>query len=216
MYLVRWLCLCLIIFLGVGCNQGIAPKEELKPLPGLKPVPGFKPEIDSAVQQEIIQEGNVKGSPGLPPAKITPPIGSKKKEGIEEQSKQAQIHYLQQKPMEIETKEIKWYTSFEKGLKAGKEEGKPLMVDFEASWCGWCKKLDEITYKDTQVITLSKKFIPVKVDCDTDRVTPQKYGIRGLPTIIFMDSAGQILHQIIGYRGPEDFAAEMNKVVNEN
>ncbi|MDI6735042.1 MAG: thioredoxin family protein [bacterium] len=204
MYLKKWVCPCLIIFFGFGCNHTTTPKEEIKQ------------QIDSAIQEEIIQKGDVQESPTLPPAKIIPQIEVEKKEGIKEHPEQEEIHSLQQKPMEIEAKEIRWYSSFEEGLKIGKEEGKPLMVDFEASWCDWCKKLDKTTYKDTQVIILAKKFIPVKVDCDTDRVTPQKYGIRGLPTIIFMDSAGQILHQITSYRGPEDFVAEMEKVINEN
>ncbi|MFH1562700.1 MAG: thioredoxin family protein [Nitrospirota bacterium] len=216
MYLVKGLCLCLIIFLGFGCSRGIAPKEEINP------------QIDSAIQQETGREDSVQKSLKLqqdnpllpeviPSPKETPQVEVKEKEEIKVvEPNQGENPSIQQEPMENETKEIKWYFSFEEGLKASKEEGKPLMVDFEASWCGWCKKLDETTYKDTQVIALSKKFIPVKVDCDTDRVTPQKYGVRGLPTIIFMDSAGQILHQIVGYRGAEGFALEMKKVVNGN
>ena len=219
-YLVRWVCLCLILFLGFGCNRGgfkppITPKEEIIPQRGIIP------QIDSAIQQKITQEGGLPRCGGEKEnSKLlsqTPQIEIKKKEVIKEQSNQEEpyegiISTPQQEPMEIETKEIKWCFSFEEGLKVSKEKGKPLMVDFEASWCGWCKKLDETTYKDAQVIALSKKFIPVKVNCDTDRVTPQKYGVRGLPTIIFMDSAGATLLKIVGYRNPEDFILEMEKV----
>lgn len=197
MDLMKGLCLCLIIFFGFGCNGAITPKEEIKP------------QIDSAIQQEIIQKKESYKSYKSSKSYNYP---EQEEPSKQEEPGEGTISTIQEEPMENETKEIKWYFSFEEGLKAGKEEGKPLMVDFEASWCGWCKKLDETTYIDAQVIALSKRFIPVKVDCDTDRVTSQKYGVRGLPTIIFMDSDGQILHQIVGYRNPEDFIAEMKKV----
>jgi len=110
-------------------------------------------------------------------------------------------------------RQITWYKSFEKGLTVAKREQKPLLVDFEANWCIWCKRLDSTTYKAPQVITLSKRFICVKVNCDVDSVTAQRYGVLGLPTIIFMNSEGKVIHQVIGYRGPEDFASEMQKVL---
>jgi thiol:disulfide interchange protein len=128
-------------------------------------------------------------------------------QGFKEEAEEALIQ------QDIE--EIKWYDSFEDGLEIAKKERKPLMVDFEAEWCIWCKRLDETTYKDQQIITLSKKFIPVKVNCDKDIDTARRYGVRGLPTIIFMNSEGEIIHQIVGYRGPKEFAIEMKKVIGD-
>ncbi|MEW6620409.1 MAG: thioredoxin family protein [bacterium] len=113
----------------------------------------------------------------------------------------------------IERQEIKWYHSFEKGLKMAKKKNKPLMVDFEAKWCIWCKRLDATTYKNPEVIALSKKFIPVKIDCEVDKTTPNQYAVRGLPTIIFMDTDSQVIHQVVGYRGPKDFITEMKKAL---
>lgn len=118
-------------------------------------------------------------------------------------------------PQKHKIEEINWYNSFEEGVKAAKEKKKPLMVDFEAEWCIWCKRLDETTYIHPQIIALAKKFIPVKVNCDKDLTTPRKYGVKGLPTIIFMTSEGEVIHQIIGYRTPQEFAIEMKKVIGK-
>jgi thioredoxin-like negative regulator of GroEL len=87
------------------------------------------------------------------------------------------------------------------------------MVDFTASWCYWCRRLDETTYKNKEVISLAEKFISAKVDCDKEYTIAQKYKIRGLPTILFMDADGQVLHSVVGYRSPEDFLIEMKKVL---
>jgi thiol:disulfide interchange protein len=121
---------------------------------------------------------------------------------------------IQEKPIKVDTR-IEWCNSFAEGLNIAKEKKKPLMVDFEAGWCMWCKKLDETTYKDGQVIALSKEFIPVKVDCDEDTITPGRYGIRGLPTILFLNPEGKVIHQVIGYRSPENFLREMNEALKK-
>ena len=40
------------------------------------------------------------------------------------------------------------------------KEGKPLLVDFEADWCVWCKRLDYHTYPDAGVVeTLGKRSV---------------------------------------------------------
>jgi thiol:disulfide interchange protein len=118
---------------------------------------------------------------------------------------------VQQKP--VEAVNIQWVNSFDEGLKMAKTRNCPLMVDFYAEWCGWCKKLDKETWTNNDVIQLAKKFICIKIDCDTDRQTPAKYGARSLPTILFMNPEGKVIHQVLGYRDPEDMIAEMSKVM---
>ncbi|MEK7814045.1 MAG: thioredoxin family protein [Candidatus Desantisbacteria bacterium] len=118
---------------------------------------------------------------------------------------------VQQKPVEITN--IQWVNSFDDGLKIAKTRNCPLMVDFFADWCGWCKKLDEETWTNKDVILLAQRFVCVKIDCDTDRQTPARYGVRPLPTILFINTEATVIHQVIGYRNPEDMIVEMNKAV---
>lgn len=120
---------------------------------------------------------------------------------------------LEQNAMQVNPGKIEWYYSFEDGLKTAQKENKPLMVDFTAEWCGWCKKLDTITYQQADVLAFSKNFISVKVDCDKEPAISHKYEVRGLPTIVFMSPEGQKIHQVVGYRRPEDFLLEMKKAL---
>ena len=106
--------------------------------------------------------------------------------------------------------EITWIFKLQDALNLSAKTGRPVMADFYADWCGWCKKLDKDTYTDPDVITKSKYFVCVKLNADTARDESAKYKVRGLPTIVFLDAEGKVLDQIVGYTGPKDLADKMS------
>lgn len=110
---------------------------------------------------------------------------------------------------------ISWEHDLADAFKNAKTEGRPVMADFYTDWCGWCKKLDKDVYEDVDVNRLAEKFICVKVNCETDKGAFSKYGLKGYPTIIFFDAAGNIEDTVIGYRPAQIFADIMNKVLNK-
>jgi thiol:disulfide interchange protein DsbD len=100
------------------------------------------------------------------------------------------------RPDAMGKKGIRWLSSEQEGLAKARAEARPVMIDFWANWCAVCVHLDETTYADPQVVREAQRFVTVKIDC-TDSSSPAvkellaRYGVVGLPTIVFIDSKGQ-------------------------
>jgi thioredoxin 2 len=62
------------------------------------------------------------------------------------------------------------------------EAGVPVLVDFYADWCGPCKMM--APEMDAFASKHAGKVLAAKLDTDRHQVTAQKFGIRGIPTLI--------------------------------
>ena len=71
----------------------------------------------------------------------------------------------------------------------------PVVVDFGAEWCGPCKQLDPILGEiASENIDKLKVF---KLNIDENPITPQKFGVRGIPTIMLFKD-GKLIDTKVG------------------
>ncbi len=97
-------------------------------------------------------------------------------------------------------------------------EGKKILLDFSAEWCTSCKELEEITFKDADVMKKMSEFVLVRADVtantDQEKELSQKYGVFGPPVLIFFDEDTQVQKSktIVGFIEPDDFLAHLNSL----
>ena len=105
----------------------------------------------------------------------------------------------------------KWYHDWAEALNIAKATGKVMMVDFYAVWCGPCKSMDAEVFQTEQFKNSTKDFVLVKIDAEKDVALAQKYGIAAYPTVKFIDSNGRVVHEYVGYGGPQMVYDEVAK-----
>jgi thiol:disulfide interchange protein len=98
--------------------------------------------------------------------------------------------------------EIAWLTDLDAALAKSKETGRPVMVDFFATWCPPCKMLDAQTYSDSRVIEASKNWIMVRIDVDKNKALARQYQISSIPTIVLLQPDGKEVNRTAGFIPP--------------
>lgn len=105
------------------------------------------------------------------------------------------------------TVEVTWEKDLATALERARLEGKPVLVNFYADWCVWCKRLESTTFRDAKVATvLQNRVVPLSLDVDgSGKQLSNEYRVDGLPTIVVLDTDGREIGRIPGYMSPESF-----------
>lgn len=122
-------------------------------------------------------------------------------------------------PKKIES-EIPWQPYSEQAVADARKAGKGIIIDTFADWCIPCKELDKLTFTDAEVKKDAERFITLKLNLTSSDPNSeagrarQRFGIRGVPTVLFIDDKGREFSDIRleGFEKPSSFVARMKKV----
>jgi thiol:disulfide interchange protein len=88
---------------------------------------------------------------------------------------------------------IAWRTDLDAALAEARTAGKPVFVDFTASWCPPCIAMQHDVWPDGRVAgLLHRDYVPLQVDVDRDAATAARYGVEGIPTLLVLDASGRV------------------------
>lgn len=127
----------------------------------------------------------------------------------------------------IHTSRGEWLTDLRTAQAQAQRENKAILLDFTGSdWCGWCVKLQREVFTQPEFRSFAAQNL-VLMEIDFPRKKPQtnaqkkanhelaqRYGVRGYPTLVLLDSKGKEIGRT-GYRpgGPQPFIREIAKVI---
>ena len=105
-------------------------------------------------------------------------------------------------------------------LAKAKAAGKPVMLDYFATWCIDCRRMEKATFNNPQVQKiLQDKFVALQVDvtdpnnAETEAIK-KRFKVFGPPAMLFFDANGKARKDLnfYGFKSPDEFIATLDKI----
>lgn len=123
---------------------------------------------------------------------------------------------------------VKW-KGFDEGMAEAKRTNKKVLIDVYTNWCGWCKKMDAVTYADKNVADyLAKKYIVIKLNAESSKPLTYKskqyteselaaaFGISGYPATLFLKPDGEAITMYPGFADAKKFLTVVSFIAEDH
>ena len=107
------------------------------------------------------------------------------------------------------------FTSLDKAIAHGAQKQQVIVVMFTARWCVWCQRMKTSTFTDPKVVELSSQFAWALVDTDVQPRIAAMAGVRGLPTLMWLNARGELLATHSGYLSAEAMEKKLRELADQ-
>jgi thioredoxin-related protein len=118
---------------------------------------------------------------------------------------------------------------FNEGMALAAKENKHVVIDFYTTWCHWCKVMDRETFSNPEVKKyLAEHFITIRINAEStkekvsykgEELTPvalaRKFGVRGFPSLAYLDRDGELVWVVPGFVPAKTFLPFLRYVQKE-
>jgi len=101
--------------------------------------------------------------------------------------------------------DIQWQKSYVEAMQLAKRQKKPVLLQFYAEWCSPCKMMAATTLKSGEVVKLSRRFIPVRVDVDKAQELADRFQVGTIPYSAVVAPDGKLVRASRGYHDAQTY-----------
>ncbi len=92
-----------------------------------------------------------------------------------------------------------------------KQAGKPIVIDFWATWCGPCRRVAPLIEQLAQ--EYADKVNIGKCDVEENEDVATQFGVTSIPTIVFLNANGELQGRMVGAQSKATIEAEIKKLL---
>jgi len=115
-----------------------------------------------------------------------------------------------------ETPELEWLKSPRTALRKAAPAKAQILMLLGSKNCGWCRRLEQVTFLDPEVKKALKDRVLVSVDVDAQPQVGRGLNVMSVPDIRLFTSDGMALARAVGYQSPADFLEWVKKAAKES
>lgn len=115
---------------------------------------------------------------------------------------------------EAELLAVKWIENLDEAIAEAKASNRMVLVDFYATWCGPCHKMEADVFPTDRFKAITSQFVLCRIDVDAQPDIAKRFNIEAMPTTAILDSEGSEKGRWVGYGGFEGYFTELNRVTS--
>ncbi len=101
--------------------------------------------------------------------------------------------------------QVSWVKDMKLAQAIALSNNKFIVMDFWATWCGPCKKMDSDMWNTSEIDEFKEKFVFLKIDVDNNKSLAMGYQANTIPKVVIIDPSGNILWNQVGYASAKPY-----------
>lgn len=94
-----------------------------------------------------------------------------------------------------------WHSTPQTAQKSAIQQDRPIVAFFKATWCGYCKKMEQETWRNEAIQRkVEQHFVPLLIDADSHPELVERLQIELFPTTMVFGPDGKLRERVSGYQ----------------